>query len=234
MTLHIVAPPDSASLIAVTSMDAKFVDASIDISVIHVEKDPYSQIKQLATIDFNAGDIVCLAGTCIRQTTTAMAEIAAAKKVNLMPGLGVDHRGVPIEAHKIKSRAPIEKNAMTAWPYLMVIGDPELAKKSFEIFPELDSSLYWSKYVPEPGAVRVEHLLAAIASTGLWETPDWFKIVDLSVRDLELAPVMYSSHMWHDWIAFYPANGNFKLENHTQLYPVWLADSTKPLEYWKP
>jgi len=49
---------------------------------------------------------------------------------------------------------------------------------------------------------------------------------------LELAPVMYASHMWHDWIAFYPANGNFKLENHAQLHPVWLAGSTKPLEYW--
>lgn len=233
MTLHIIAPPDSASLVEVTSLDAKFVNASMDISVVHVEKDPYSQIKQLATLNLTAGDIICMAGTCLRQTTAAIAQVAITRKVNLMPGTGVDHRGVPIELHRINFRLPIEKNNMAAWPYLMIIGDPELAKKSFEIFPDLDSSLYWSNYVPEAEAVRVEHLLAAIASTGLWETPEWFKIVDLSVRDLELAPVMYSSHMWHDWIAFYPANGNFKLENHTQLHPVWLAGSTKPLEYWK-
>lgn len=232
MTLHIVTPPNHDEHVKITSMDAKFVNASIEINVVNVEQDPYSQVRQLATLDLKAGDIICLAGTCTRQSTTAIAELAAAKKINFMPGTGTDHRGVPIEPHKINARAPIEKNDITAWPYLMVIGDPELAKKSFEILPELDSALYWPNYVPEPDQVRIEHLLAAVASTGLWETPDWFKIVDLSVRDLELAPVMYASHMWHDWIAFYPANGNFKLENHSQLNPVWLAGSNKPLEYW--
>lgn len=232
MTLHIVTPPNYDEHVKITSMDAKFVNASIEINVVNVEQDPYSQVRQLATLDLKAGDIICLAGTCTRQSTVSIAELAAAKKINFMPGTGTDHRGVPIEPHKINARAPIEKNDITAWPYLMVIGDPELAKKSFEILPELDSALYWPNYVPEPDQVRIEHLLAAVASTGLWETPDWFKIVDLSVRDLELAPVMYASHMWHDWIAFYPANGNFKLENHSQLNPVWLAGSTKPLEYW--
>jgi len=234
MTLHIIAPPDSKEHIEVTSIDAKNVNASIDINVVHVEKDPYSQIKQLATLALAAGDVICFAGTCLRQTVSAIAEIAVKKKINFMPGSGVDHRGVPVQPHKINFRAAIEKNGHLAWPYLMVIGDPESAQKSFEILPELDSGLYWPNYVPEPESVRVEHLLAAIASTGFWETPEWFKIVDLSVRDLELAPVMYASHMWHDWIAFYPANGNFKLENHTQLHPVWLASSVKPLEYWKP
>jgi hypothetical protein len=233
MTLHIIAPPDSDEHVKVTTMDARFVNASMDINVVGTDKDPYSQIKQLASLDLKAGDIVCLAGTCVRQTSVSIAEIAAAKKINFMPGCGVDHRGVPIQPHKIKSRAAIEKNDMTAWPYIMIIGDPDLAKKSFEILADLDSSLYWFNYVPESDTVRIEHLLAAVAATGLWETPDWFKVVDLSVRDLELAPVMYASHMWHDWIAFYPANGNFKLENHSQLYPVWLAGSIKPLEYWK-
>jgi hypothetical protein len=232
MTLHIIAPPDSDDHVKITSMDAKFVNASIEINVVAVEKDPYSQIKQLATLDLKEGDIVCLAGACTRQTTVFAAEFAAAKKVNLMPGAGVDHRGVPIEAHKINRRAPIEKNDITAWPYVMVIGDPALAKRSFELLAELDSTLYWPNYVPAPEDLLIEHLLAVVAATGLWETPDWFKIVDLSVRDLELAPVMYASHMWHDWIAFYPANGNFKLENHSQLHPVWLAGSIKPLEYW--
>ena len=232
MTLHIITPPDYDDHAKITSMDAKFVNASVEINIVNVEKDPYSQIRQLATLDLKAGDIICLAGTCTRQSSVAVAELAAAKKINLMPGTGTDHRGVPIQPHKINARAAIEKNDITAWPYLMVIGDPELAKKSFEILPELDSTLYWPNYVPEPDQVRVEHLLAVVAATGLWETPKWFKIVDLSVRDLELAPVMYASHMWHDWIAFYPANGNFKLENHSQLDPVWLAGSTKPLEYW--
>jgi hypothetical protein len=72
-----------------------------------------------------------------------------------------------------------------------------------------------------------------VFSTGHWQAPNWFKIVDMSVRNLELAPIMYAHHMWHDWIAFYPANGNFKLENHSQIYPVWLAESEKPLEYWR-
>jgi hypothetical protein len=232
MTIHIIAPPDSDEHVKITSMDAKFVNASVEINVVNVEQDPYSQIKQLAGLDLKPGDIICMAGTCTRQSTVSIAELAAAKKINLMPGTGMDHRGVPIEPYKINARAPIEKNDIAAWPYLMVIGDPELAKKSFEILPELDSALYWPNYVPEPGHVRIEHLLAVAAATGLWETPAWFKIVDLSVRDLELAPVMYASHMWHDWIAFYPANGNFKLENHSQLHPVWLAGSTKPLEYW--
>lgn len=233
MTIHIIAPPNSDEHIKITSMDARYVNASVDINIVNVELDPHSQIKQLASLELKAGDIICLAGTCTRQTTVAMVEIAVSTKVNLMPGLGVDHRGVPIEAHKINSRAPIEKNGMTAWPYVLVIGDPELAKKSFEILPELDSALYWPDYIPEPDDLKIEHLLAILPVTGLWEAPAWFKVVDLSVRDLELAPVMYASHMWHDWIAFYPANGNFKLENHSQLLPVWLAGSTKPLEYWK-
>jgi len=233
MTIHIIAPPGFDEHVKITSLDAKLVNASVELNVINVEAEPYSQIKLLAGLDLAPGDIICMAGTCTRQSTTAIAELAVAKQINLMPGAGIDHRGVPIEPHKINARAAIEKNNNIAWPYLMVIGDPALAKKSFEILPELDSTVYWPNYTPEPEQVRIEHLLAAVAATGLWETPDWFKIVDLSVRDLELAPVMYASHMWHDWIAFYPANGNFKLENHSQLHPVWLAGSTKPLEYWK-
>ena len=233
MTLHIIAPPGSEDSVKITSIDAKFVYASVEINVIEVDKDPYEQIKKLATIDYKPGDIIAMAGCCTRQHTNLIAELAIQTKTNIMPGTGVDHRGVEIEPNKINFRKPIEANEQTAWPYLMVVGDPEMAKKSFEIFPELDSSLYWPNYVPDPEAVRLEHLLGAIAATGLWETPEWFKIVDTSVRDLEIAKVMYASHMWHDWIAFYPSNGNFKMENHAQLYPVWLAGSTKPLEYWK-
>ena len=132
---------------------------------------------------------------------------------------------------KINKRQPLEQNYQTAWPYLMVIGDPELAKTSFEIVEHLDSAEYWPNYFPD--APELIHLLGVVSLTGYWQTPEWFKLVDLSIRDLEIAPVMYASHTWHDWIAFYPANGNFKLENHTQLFPVWLDESEKPLEHWK-
>lgn len=75
-------------------------------------------------------------------------------------------------------------------------------------------------------------LSAAAALHTSWLAPDWFPVVDLSVRDLEISPVMYATNHWNDWIAFYPSNGAFKLENHAQLYPVWLDGSTKPLEFW--
>lgn len=232
MTLYIIAPPDSDQLVQVTSIDAKLVNASVEISVLPVDSDPYKQVAQLATVNFKSGDIVCMAGVCVRQTTIGIAETAISTKINLMPGCGVDHRGVEIEAGKINSRSVIEKNHSTAWPYVMIIGNPEAARLSFELLPHMDSAAYWPNYVPEPDDIQLQHLLSAVSMTGLWETPNWFKIVDLSVRDLELAPVMYASHMWHDWIAFYPANGNFKLENHAQLMPVWMAGSVKPLEYW--
>ena len=91
MTLHIIALPDSEESVSITSMDAKYVNASVEINVVNVELDPYSQIKQLSLLELKAGDVICLAGTCTRQTTIAMAEIAVAKKINLMPGQGIDH-----------------------------------------------------------------------------------------------------------------------------------------------
>jgi hypothetical protein len=170
-------------------------------------------------------------GDVYKRQTFSVAKLAKERNENYIPGAGVDHRGVEIPSNKMQHRLPIEKNNHTAWPYLAVIGNTETAKLSFEIFDQIDKSLYWPEYEPE--TPTLQHLLAAIASTGFWETPNWFAVVDMSIRDLELAPVMYSSHAWHDWIAFYPANGNFKLENHSQILPVWMDNSIKPLEYWR-
>jgi hypothetical protein len=231
MTVYILTTAGREEHATISKVDIKFVDASMPVNIINVDADPYKQIKALATIDYKAGDIICIAGTCLRHTPFEIAKIAAANNINYMPGTGVDHRGVTIQSGKIYSRNAIEKNYSTAWPYIMIVGNPESAKLSFEIFEEILSELYWPNYVPE--VIAIEHLLAAVAAAGHWETPEWFKIVDMNIRDLELAHVMYASHNWDDWIAFYPSNGNFKLENHAQLLPVWLADSTKPLEYWK-
>jgi len=150
MTIHIIAPPDSEEHVKITSLDATLINASVELNVVNVEKDPYSQIKRLSTLDLEAGDIICMAGTCTRQSTVAIAQHAAATQLNLMPGTGIDHRGVPIEPYKINARAAIEKNNNIAWPYIMIIGNPELAKKSFKILPNLDSALYWPNYMPEP------------------------------------------------------------------------------------
>lgn len=231
MTVHVLVPPGKESLGRITKEDVKQVDINQTVNLINTENSAWRQLKDLANINFEAGDIVCIAGLCPRQTTFKIAELAKENKTNYMPGTGVDHRGVPIEPGKIQQRLAIEKNHYTVWPYLAVIGDPESAKLSFEILEHLESKDYWPEYEPE--VASIEHVLAIVSATGYWETPDWFKVVDMSIRDLEIAPVMYASHNWHDWIAFYPANGNFKLENHSQLHPVWVAGSEKPLEYWE-
>jgi hypothetical protein len=231
MTFHVLVPPGKEALGRVTKEDIKQVDINQTVNLISTEDSPWRQIKDLSNINYEAGDVICVAGLCPRQTTFGIAELAKSNKANYMPGVGVDHRGVLIEAGKIQHRLPIEKNHYTVWPYLAVIGNPETAKLSFELLEHLESKDYWPEYVPE--VATIEHILAIVSATGYWETPDWFRVVDMSIRDLEIAPVMYSSHNWHDWIAFYPANGNFKLENHSQLDPVWLAGSEKPLEYWE-
>lgn len=231
MTVHVLVPPGKEALGRITKEDVKQVDVNQTVNLISTEESPWRQLKDLCTVSFEPGDIVCLAGLCPRQTTFKIAELAKQNKTNYMPGTGIDHRGVPIEAGKIMNRLAIEKNNYTVWPYLAVIGDPESAKLSFETIEHLESKDYWPEYEPE--TVLLEHVLAIVSVIGNWQVPDWFKVVDMSIRDLEIAPVMYSSHAWHDWIAFYPANGNFKLENHSQLHPVWLAHSEKPLEYWE-
>lgn len=230
MTLYVITPPGQDKLASVSKYDASFSSPPTKVEIVNVDESPLAQLKALLAIDLQPGDIICQAGLCIRRTVLEIVELAKTTKQNYMPGEGIDHRGVPIEQNKIQHRLPLEKNGQGAWPYVMVIGNPESAKLSFELFEHLESDSYWHTYTPE--IPTLSHMLGVISMTGLWEVPKWFKVVDLSIRDLEIAPVMYASHMWHDWIAFYPANGNFKLENHTQLHPVWMAGSEKPLEHW--
>lgn len=232
MTFFVIVRPGEDNLAEVSRLDISFVQPGAKVELVKLEStNATEQLKIIAALNFESGDVVCLAGLCVRRTTLDVVELAKQSKLNYTPGHGMDHRGVGIPPGKISIRQPIEKNYQKAWPYLLVIGDPESAKVSFELLQHLDPADYWSNYIPE--SPNLLHLLGVVVSTGYWQSPDWFKLVDLSIRDLETAHIMYASHAWHDWIAFYPANGNFKLENHSQLSPVWLAGSTKPLEHWK-
>jgi hypothetical protein len=230
MTFFVIVPPGKDRLAEVSKIDIGLVSPGARVELVEVDDIAINQLGTIATLNLEPGDVICLAGLCVRRTTLDIIELSRHHKLNYMPGSGVDHRGLAIPAGKINKRQPIEQNYQTAWPYLMVIGNPELAKENFSLFQQLDPVDYWPNYVPEKP--ELIHLLGVIASAGEWQTPEWFKLVDLSIRDLEIAPVMYASHTWHDWIAFYPANGNFKLENHSQLSPVWLDESEKPLEHW--
>lgn len=238
MTVHILIEsndPVEHQLTQVTKHDALLVNAQEKFNIVNLaDRTVIEKLKSLADISYEPGDAICFAGLCMRQFTQTARQLANEKKINLMPGMGVDHRLQPIWSNRISRRIPIDKNLYVAWPSLIVIGNTESAQISFTILAQLllNESLCWPYYVPEDPSL--EQVLAILSVMEDWQCPHWFKIVDLSVRDLEIVPMMYATHAWHDWIAFYPANGNFKLENHTQLYPVWLDRSLKPLDYWNP
>lgn len=231
-TIHVLVYENQTNLYEVTKRDAQQVDTLNVYNQVNLSGSYVEQLKVLSQIEYQPGDVICFAGACVRQFTQHISDIAKNSKLNYMPGHGVDHRGQPIPFAKISRRIPIDKNFYEVWPSLMVIGNPESARTSFETLAQLDSSICWPHYEPENPTL--EHYLSILPyAFDSWFAPHWFKIVDMSVRDLEVVPVMYATHRWHDWISFYPANKNFKLENHTQLYPVWLAGSSKPLEYWQ-
>lgn len=231
MIVYVLVTPGQENLADATKFDVGSVDPHAGVIFINAEADYTSQIRALSQINFEAGDMVCMAGLCPRHTSFQIAVLAQNRRENYMPGRGTDHRGVPIPAGKISERLTIELNEQAAWPHLMIIGNPDTAKLSFELVEHLDINQYWPNYTP--ATITMMHILSIVALTGHWKTPDWFSVVDLSIWDLETTPIMSASHAWHDWIAFYPAAGRFKLENHAQLHPVWLAGSEKPLEYWQ-
>jgi len=231
MTVFVLAREGTDDLASETRYDAGFVNASAKVVVVPIIGSPIEQLTQVTNIPFESGDIVCFAGICPRPLSFQIANIAKERKENFMPGRGIDHRGIDIAQGKIQHRQAIEKNFQQAWPYVMCIGDPESARLSFELVKNLDPAVYWSEYQPE--TYTLEHLLSVASVVYNWQVPRWFSLVDLSLRDLELAPIMYASHKWDEWVSFYPSNGNFKLENHVQLSPVWLAGSVKPLGHWK-
>jgi len=230
MTVHILVTPGQERLAEVSKFDIQISCPTTDINVIILDITPFKQIAHLGTLDYSAGDVILIAGACPRPVTFEIAKIARDTKQNYMPGKGMDHRGVELPRGSIKHRLPIEHNNHAAWPYIAIIGNPEAAKLSFQLVAHLHQADYWPVYCPE--IPMLQHLLAVLPSTGLWEAPQWFEIVDMSTQDLNLSLTMYTSHVWHEWISFFPAAQNFKLENHAQIRPIWLAGSEKPLEYW--
>lgn len=231
MTIYIINDSDDDNLALVTERDLEIQDIKMTISRIDLPGEPKDQIKRLVNLNLSDGDIICFAGSVLRILIWDFLDTANRSKHNIMPGKLVDHRSFPIPNGMFFSRKPQEENDYPGIPYVMLIGDAEGAKESWSIIDFLDEDQVWNRYKPE--TLTLKHWLSAAASLhASWQTPDWFPIVDLSIRDLEISPVMYSTNHWSDWISFYPAKGNFKLENHVQLLPVWLDRSTKPLEYW--
>lgn len=232
MTVYIIENKQQSKLTDVTTYDIKLQDPQIQPVILTEEETPRLQLKILSSLNLAAGDIVCFSGIALRSTTWNMINIAVDKKFNLMPGQLVDHRLLPIDDGKFFHRKPQEINGHLGIPYVMIVGDPVGALESWQVVQEMSLEKIWSNYLPDVPSI-FHYLSAAAALHSSWLTPTWFPIVDMTVRDLELTPVMYATNRWEDWIAFYPANGNFKLENHTQLNPVWFDSSEKPLEYWK-
>lgn len=230
-TIHIISDRASEKLIKVTKIDALRISTDFKFNIVYREDTVNATLQRLANTKFAVGDIICIAGTVLRPITFEWAKLAIKNKTNYCPGSAIDHRGLPIGTNKIKHRLPLEQNNHNSWPYISIIGDLKKASTGFTLLQELDLALAFPFYSQD--IQSLETLLCVLPSLGLWEAPNWFKIVDLSIRDLEIQYTMYNTHTWHDWIAFYPANGNFKLENHSQLYPLWLDSSEKPLEYWE-
>lgn len=231
MTIYIINNRENPDLTKVTKKDLDIQDIKIETSSLDLPEDPLSQLKYLADLDVSDGDIICFAGIALRTLTWDFHDIANRTKYNMMPGKIVDHRSFPIDDGMFFSRKPQEENCYPGIPYVMLIGDSEGARQSWNMMGSLDENQVWHSYKPE--TLTLKHWLSAAAGLHRsWKTPDWFPVVDLSIRDLQIAPVMYATNHWSDWISFYPSNGIFKLENHAQILPVWLDNSTKPLEYW--
>lgn len=231
-TVYIIADQNNADLTCVTEGDLHLHDPNIKTIIIEQTNDPIDLLDALQLLDLKSRDIVCFAGIALRSQTWNVLKIAQEQQCNIMPGCAVDHRNVPIPFGTFYSRRAQESNGHLGIPYIMLIGDPVQAKLSWQIVSSFIPEELWSMYLPDN--LTAQHWLSAAAAINpSWLTPSWFPIVDLSRRDLDVVSTMYSTNSWSDWIAFYPANGNFKLENHAQLNPVWFDYSTKPLEYWK-
>lgn len=231
-TVYIIADLENIELDRVTLGDLKICLPDAKSMLIEQAEDPLDLLDDLQDLDLKDGDVVCFAGIALRGQTWNVLEIAQERKWNMMPGQMVDHRSLPIPPGTFYSRRAQESNGHTGIPYVMLIGDAEKAKFSWQTIQNFSPEKIWMDYMPE--RLTAYHWLSAAASIDpSWVTPTWFTVVDLSIRDLDIVPTMYATNHWSDWIAFYPANGNFKLENHAQLNPVWFDRSTKPLEYWK-
>jgi hypothetical protein len=204
-----------------------------DVETIYIElleDNPKKQLLELSRIPLEDGDILCQAGLAPRPLSFKLLEIAKENKENIVPGKLVDHRLLEIPNKKLLKRKVQEENNQTSIPYIMLIGDSMSAVESLMLIANFKEEQLWTNYLPEKS--DLQHWLSAMVSLlPSWTSLDTFPLVDLSIRDLETDPVMYATNTWHDWISYYPSNGNFKLENHVQLFPVWLDNSKKTLEY---
>jgi len=159
-----------------------------------------------------------------------LVELAKEQKINIVPGKVVDHRLQEIGKKQFLKRKVQELNNQLGCPYIMLIGDSMSAVESLMLITTFKEEELWQAYLPE--VAGLQHWLSAMVSIMPgWEINHNFPLVDMSIRDLELMPIMYATNTWHDWISYYPSNNNFKLENHVQLFPVWLDNSLKTLEY---
>lgn len=230
-TVYIINDQKNSNLHKVTLEDLKFCAPDAKVDLVDQPKDPLDLLKNLQDLNLEDGDIVCFSGLAVRQTTWNALQIAQERQWNIMPGQIVDHRCVAIPQGTFYFRRAQESNNHPGIPYIMLIGDSAGAKNSWSNVQDFATEDIWHAYLPD--TLTAYHWLSAAASLDRsWITPTWFPVVDLSIRDLDLIPTMYSTNHWSDWIAFYPANGNFKLENHAQVHPVWFDHSTKPLEHW--
>ena len=215
----------------VTKEDILTINSDIETVYVELLEDsPIGQLLELSRVPLEDGDILCEAGLAPRPLSFKVLELAKEKKENIVPGKIVDHRLLEIPKKKLLKRKVQEENNQTSVPYIMLIGDSMSAVESFMLVANFKEEELWVDYLPEKSGLQ--HWLSAMASLfPSWKSLNSFPLVDLSIRDLETDPVMYATNTWHDWISYYPSNGNFKLENHIQLFPVWLDNSKKTLEY---
>jgi hypothetical protein len=217
--------------IAITEYDLKSV-FSANSAIIHIKIEGKETLKKLQELPLEAGDVICYAGITLRLTMQTIIDIAKEKVLNIVPGNLVDHREQPIGVGKFLELKPIEQNEHNNYPYIIVIGNAESFKDSIYTIQQFTHEEIWPIYCPEEPTL-MHWLAAAMFISEYTISPTWFNLINMAIRNMELAPVMYAHNPWHDWISFYPAKTSFKLENHAQLLPVWLAESYKPLEYWK-
>lgn len=230
MSVYVIEHPLDPLVTDITARDIEKQGRTDTVKIVEFAEDPREQLESLSRQPIKDGDIVCFGGTALRTKVWDLSDLATGMRKNLMPGRANDHRGVQIPDGKFLHRKAQEQNGYPGIPYVMVLGDAKSARQSWKTVFDLDDGLLWKDYRPE--TLTSMHWLSAAALDPSWLVVDWFRVVDLSRQDLEVTPTTYATQQWHDWLAFFPANGRFKIENHAQLDPVWLDSSTKVMEHW--
>jgi hypothetical protein len=88
MTFFVVVRPGEDRLAEVSKLDINFVQPGAKVEFVKLENNvPVEQLRVLANLKLEAGDVICLAGLCVRRTTIDIIELAKNTKQNYMPGL---------------------------------------------------------------------------------------------------------------------------------------------------